>query len=119
MRRPFWLFSFLNENHSCKRHWLKDMHWDMAPRLAALMLVGCGVAEAMVPAAPVMMRRPATRAPRHLLGTLRAQEPAALFPEPPPPKDGDYVDSFCRGEKILNRTAIVLPRCMYVGRGKR
>jgi len=54
-----------------------------------------------------MMRRPATRAPRHLLGTLRAQEPAALFPDPPPPKDGDYVDSFCRGTNALMKTLVL------------
>ena len=39
---------------------------------------------------------------RLALTSLMAQEGTSsaderLFPEPPPPKDGDYVDIFCRG----------------------
>jgi len=63
--------------------------------LAVLMRLGCS--EALAPAVLAPMRR--TSAPRSASClALRAQEaPARFLPPDPPPKEGDYLDMFCRG----------------------
>ena len=60
-------------------------------------LMGLGCSEALMPAVLAPMRR--ISAPRSASClALRAQEaPARFLPPEPTPKEGDYVDMFCRG----------------------